>query len=245
MANVYKWPPVAWQASRWSFDLPVSTSRSRITGARYVSAFEQKRRVASLRIAGLSGERAAAGYLENLRILLDGGVSLVRLNSTPVNWHLDELRLEASRRSELINWTEGGVDVKWTEGGVDVSLYSGALLQGAPATDGVWPAATVTGLPANILVARPGEFLTVDGELARVMTVAYSDETGAATIRLMEAIESAGLVQIGTKESAVFEVTSFSDPMQPVSGNWAYDLSFHEVFEAETPGGFVEVDPWS
>jgi hypothetical protein len=253
MTTVFAFPPVRISShSAWVERAPINVSRSFFSGKRFVSAAQRKRRAAQLVVAGLSGDRAGAGYMENLRLLLEGGAHLVRLVSRPVNWWVDAAYLEASRQSQPVVWsTSGDGDVQWYDGG-EVTWLDGVPLAGIATTDSDgFPAITITGAAPNMLIARAGDLLTlfspVDdtvGTTVRVMTNATTDVTGAATIRLMSALTGSGRVNIGTSETAVFEMVAMSEPVQPTQGNWFYDLSFLEVFEDEVPDGFTEVDPW-
>lgn len=252
-AIVYAFPPVRITAhTPWFVRAPVNVSRSFFTGARNVSAAQRPRRVAELVVSGLSGDRDGAGYMENLRLLLRGGIGLVRLTSRPVNWWMDDSRLRARRQSRPVSWvTPDDPSVEWSDGD-PVTWFAGQPLMAVAITDaGGFPAIQITGGPPNILIARPGDLVTlfapigaVTGESARVMTTARTDAAGDAVIRLMSALTGEGRVNIGTTETAVFEVLSMSEPVQPTSGNWSYSLSFSEVFANEVPGGFDEVDPW-
>ncbi|NEX45182.1 hypothetical protein [Pseudotabrizicola algicola] len=251
--TVFAFPPVRFSAhTPWIERAPVNVSRSFFTGARMVSAAQRPRRETELVVAGLSGDRDGAGYMENLRILLKGGVGLVRLTSRPVNWWLDDVRLRARRQSELVDWTvPDDPSVEWLAGD-PVPWLSGRVIYATAITDAAgFPALAITNAPALTVIARPGDLVTLfspisaeSGTTARVMTTARTDDAGAAEIRLMSALSGSGRVNIGTTETAVFEMVSMSDAAQPTKGNWSYNLSFSEVFEDEVPGGFVEVDPW-
>lgn len=251
--NVYAWPPVGVVGSEWTEDAPVSVSRSLLSGARYVSASQRKRRLASLVVSSLGRGRMGAGYCEVLKKLLSGGESLVRLNSYPINWHLDARAQAAARQSQHLNWTTGGVDLDWTAGVVDLLWYSGTLLTCTVTTDAGWPALAVSGLPENTLVARPGEFVTVfedeadtTGETVQVLTAATSDASGDATVRVMTAPSHGGRVNIGVSDTGVFEVVGgLPRAQQAPRGNWTYAWSFREVFADEVAGGFTEVNPWT
>ena len=252
MTNVYAFPPVRIvSASPWVEVAPVNSSRSFFTGARIISAAQRKRRNAQLTVAALGGNSSGAGYMENLRILLAGGVHLVRLESLPVNWWADAAGLRSRRTSQPVAWqTDTDPDLSWSNGD-PVAWFTGQILMGEAVTDaGGFPAVSITGGPPNILIARAGEVLALfspigstSGSQARVMRDTRTDETGAATIRLMSALTGSGRVNIGTAETAIFEMVSMSEPMQPVSGQWTYDLSFREVF-ADEIGSVTEVDPW-
>lgn len=252
--NVYAFPPVGLVGHSWTEDAPVAVSRSLLSGKRYVSAAQRKRRLAHLVVPALSrsGDNAGAGYMEMLKKFLSGGENLVRLHSPAINWNVSAAVLHGSRQSRHLDWTAGGVDLDWTAGGVDLLWYTGTLLTCTVTTDGGWPALAVSGLPANAVIARPGEFLTVfedeadtTGETVQAITVARSDGNGDATVRVMTAPSHGGRVNIGTSETAVFEATDMPTPDQPLRGNWTYAWSFREVFADEVAGGFTEVNPWT
>lgn len=219
MPNVYAWPPVGVTGHEWTEEAPVNTSRSLLTGARFVSAAQRKRRLVTMNVSSLARGRSGAGYVEVLKRLLAGGENLVRLHSYPIN-----------------SWG-------------DAVLYTGTL--GATAgTSGGFEILTVTGLPPETLVARPGTFLTyysppeeLVGETVMVMTEAMSDESGIAVIRLMSGLAGSGRVEIGTRDTGVFEAVDMPRAVQPVAGDWSYQCSFREVF-ADEVGALTEVDPW-
>lgn len=253
MVTVYAFPPVPIVAHSPFFDRSVvNVSRSFFTGRRFVSAAQRKRRGAQLRVSGLAGDRTGPGYMENLRILLAGGENLVRLASRPVGWWQDQLALQKLRQSDPVTFVTGtDPSLSWTNGGT-VTWFSAAPISGVAVTDGAgFPALSITGAPANLLIARPGDLVTLFapfegtvGTQARVMAAAVTDGAGAAVIRLMSALTGSGRVSIGLAETAAFEMVSMSEPIQPLSGDWTYDLAFSEVFADEVAGGFVEVDPW-
>lgn len=249
--NVYAWPPVGAVGSEWTEDAPVSASRSIITGRRYVSATQRKRRLASLNVSALAAGRSGAGYIENLKLLLAGGENLVRLYSYPINWHLDAQMIESLRQSRLVTWTApGDSDVEWSNGSGDVHWFTGQVITGTAGTSGGWPVLNITGAPPNMLIARPGEFVTlfnpvesVTGTQARVMREARTNGSGAASIRLMSALSGSGRVNIGTSDTGVFEAVQIPRSVQPVGADWQYQWQFREVFSDEV-GGFTEVNPW-
>ena len=251
--NVYAFPPVRITAYMpWVERAPVNVSRSFFTGARMTSSSQRKRRVTQLVVEGLAGDRDGAGYMENLRILTAGGESLVRLNSRPVNWSRDDCRLRSVRQSAPVLWgVAEDADVEWLDPDV-VPWVSGALLVAVASTDAEgFPAVEITGAPANKIIARAGETVSlfdpissVSAQTARVMKTARTDEEGVASIRLMTPLEGSGRLTIGEPETAVFEITSMSEPVQPMAANWSYAVTFSEIFADEVPGGFVEIDPW-
>lgn len=249
--NVYKWPPVGVTGWEWSEIAPVAVSRSIITGADFTSAAQPRRKVASLNVSALANGRSGAGYVENLKVLLDGGINLVRLNSTPVNWWLDAQRLQALRQSQPLAWEVEENPLAWTTGGQPLRWFSGTLLTGTATTVGAAPAVSVTGLPPLTLIARPAEYVTLFanpadtvGTTARVLTEARSNDAGVAVIRLMSALSGTGRINLGTSESAVFRPDALPRAVQGLSGDWGYSWTFRQVF-ADEVGGFTEVDPWT
>lgn len=249
--NVYAWPPVGVTGWEWTEVAPVAVSRSIITGADYTSAAGPRRKLAALNVSALGRGRSGAGYIENLKTLLDGGTHLVRLNSTPVNWWLDAARLQSVRQSQPLTWQSGAVPLAWQSGAAPLKWFSGAVLTGTATTVSGTPALSVAGLPPSQLVARPAEYVTlfVDGgdlvgTTARVLTEARSDASGVAVIKLMSALSGAGRVNIGTSESAVFKAETLPRAMQGIKGDWSYAWSFRQVFSDEV-GGFTEVNPWT
>lgn len=250
--NVYAWPPVGVKVAEWTREQPISAGRSGLTGARYVSSRERERRFATLHVSALSRGSNGAGYVEVLKRLLEGGENLIRLTSYPVNWHLHHLAEAGARQSTPVDWTDGGVDAEWTDGGTATLWYEGTVLSGSPTTSGGFPAVALSGLAPNAMVARPGEFLTVfDGDLSanpetrQIMAPAYSNGSGAATIRIVTAITNTGRVNLGSSETAVFEVDlPLPRSPQPIGRDWVYPWSFREVFADEVTGGFAEVPGW-
>ena len=101
MTNIYAWPPVHTVGRKWTVEAPVARSQFAFSGKRLVSSAGAARRVASATVSVLSGDRNGAGYCEALKLLLDGGVHLVRLYSWPINWHLDA---ETQRNTAPLRW---------------------------------------------------------------------------------------------------------------------------------------------
>lgn len=243
--RVIAWPPVGVTGTEWTEEAPVERSRSLITGADYVSTRGRIRRLAALDVSALARGRSGAGYMEMLKRHLAGGVHAVRLNSYPVNWHFDALD-DSWRQSDAITWD----GLSWTSGGSDLSWYSGTVLTGTTGTDSNgWQIVTVAGLPANKLVARPGEFVTLfdDGteRRAQVTAEARSDSAGQAVVRTFETLPALtdARVNLGTSDTGVFRAVELPRAKQPLGANWTYSWQFREVF-ADEVGGFTEVDPW-
>ena len=249
--NVYRFPPVKVLASAWWQDAPTSRSQSLISGKRFVTSWAPPRRMVRLRLSSLAGGRSGAGYLEVLRRYLEGGQSLVRLYSNPINRYIDAQAENPARQSEHVVLNIGGVDVDYQEDSTDVDIYTGRFLSGTVETDGGFPAVEVSGLVPLKLAARPGEFLTVfedaddlTGETVMVTTEATAGAAGNAMVRVMTAPTHGGRVCIGVSDTAVFEVTDMPPTPQGITGDWVHNWQFREVFSAEV-GGFTEVNPWT
>ena len=246
MVSVYAWPPVGLVAAEWTVIDPIGRSTSLITGGSYVSAAQRRRRVATVDVSALARGRNGAGYMEVLKRFLNGGVNLVRLYSTPINWHLDDLAENAERdrtRDKPISWVGNGDPLTWTQSGQQIQWSTGGYSIEGEARSG--NRLRVTGLPPNQLVARPGEFVAMNGEIAMVVNPAAASGGGVAMLDLVTPLTGMGPVIIGARETGVFEVDGMPRAMQPLGSNWTYGWSFTEVFEDEGRGPFVEVDPWN
>lgn len=245
MVNVIAWPPVGTIGAEWTEIAPVGVSRSLITGGEYVSAAQRKRRVARLDVSALAKGRMGSGYMEALKRLLDGGVHLVRLWSTPIIWHLDH-EAEKTWRPWEIAWTVPPDTIDWTVPPGVLSWFSNTPFAGvAGVDDDGWPQVTVSGLPPNRLVIRPGEFVGMGGDTAMAARPARSDGAGVAVIRLLTALAGSGDAHLGARETGVFAADDMPRAVQPVGRDWTYSWAFTEVFEDEGRGPFTEVDPWT
>lgn len=254
--NVIAWPPVGVVGSEWTEIAPVEASRSILTGAERLSATQRVRRVARLTVPGIGRDTMAAGYMEMLKRHL-AGVHLVRLNSYPINWYLDSPQYDAARTSSNFRWINSDSLMAWTNDSLPMLWYSGQLLSGVSLMVGTQFALAVSGLPPNCLIAKPGEFLTVYPSVAdesesytsQITAPAYSNGNGEATILLFDPLPTGTnfgtweRVNVGTAQSAVFRPDGYPRAAQPISGQWAYEWTFREVFEDEV-GEFVEVNPW-
>jgi hypothetical protein len=249
MVDVIKWPPVAEVAFEVSKIEPISTSTSLINNAPRQSRVGRSRRIASSSVSGIGYDAAGAGYMEVLKELLDGGVNLVRINLQSSIWHLVRAQNNPTLRNSRLEWLDGSTDLLWTTGGIDIYWWESAI-SATPTTDDGWFALTVTGLPPNMIVARPHENISVyspDGSVsqtAKALTVARSNSGGVATIRLLTQITASGPCVIGTTESVVFRALELPRAIQPQAGDWQYEWNFVEAFADEYEGGFVEKNPW-
>jgi hypothetical protein len=215
MTNVYAWPPVGYVESEWTVVDPISVSESLITGAVRESAASRSRRHVTLTVTGLGNTGSNAGYMEMLKRFLAGGIHRIRLDSFPITHHLDR-----------------------------IGLFDGYTLTGTPGTGGGYDTLVLTGCPPDVIVARPGDLVSVGASQAVVVREASSNGAGNATLRLMSAIAAPGTAVIGTTESAVFRAVELPRAVQPVVGDWSYTWKLIEVFEDEHATAFVEIDPW-
>lgn len=246
--DVIAFPPLGAVGSMWTISAPVQRSQSMITGRRYLSRWGRERRKAMVNVSALSKGRSGAGFSEMLIRYLDGGANLVRLNSYPINWHLDQAQLEAVRSSQSLAWSAQADPLAWEAGGQPLYWFTGTVLSGGA----VGSELTVTGFPPNTLIARPGDFVRVyaaigdiSGPIAQIVKQARSDANGAAVLSLFEPLPAGSYprVSIGESESRVFEALDMPQSPQPLGANWFYQWNFSEVF-ADEVGGFNEVNPW-
>ena len=256
--NVYAWPPVDAIATMWSIRQPVNRSRSFFTGADISSSAERKRRVASVLVPGIGdlGGTMNGGYCEVLKDLLEGGKNLVRLNSMPVNWYFDaDTYFVKTANPEVVTWTDGGVDLDWTDGGVDTVWLTSQNREAVKGTSGDFFTLTISGLPANQLVARPGEYVKGfsvsdlstggSGTTAKVLRPAITNSSGVAVIYTMTELTDVFHVELNATDSFVFMIDGeLPIGVQPVDANWSYQWVFREVFSDEV-GGFREINPWT
>ena len=251
--NVYGWPPVGAVSTMWTFDQPSSRSVSGLTGSSRYSLIKPERRQAKVVVAALARERNGAGYSEVLKRLLKGRSNLVRLYSSPINWHLDALAEKELRQGAFFTWETGSFPLAWVTGSDPVAWFSGAFLNTVTiGTSLGFPAITVSGLPPSTMVARPGEFVTLfenaaddleAGVSIMVMSPAQSNASGVAVIRLYSTPPYADRVSIGAAETAVFRAVSVPSSEQPFGANWTLPWEFSEVFSSDV-GGFTEVQDW-
>jgi len=242
MTKVFAWPPVGVVSRDWTIYAPVNESRSLITGRRYLSAHQPRRRVVDLTVDG--GRRYGAGYMEALKRYLDGGVNLVRLTSCKIPH--GRLDVDTAHRQSLpVVWSSEGQPVDWRRPSEPVTWYLGVKLTGQRNFSGPVPQIRVDGLPSGTLVGLPGEFIQFAGKTYMIASPVRSNDTGRAWVRVTDPVlDEEGEVSIGVKETAVFEAVSI--PRGGRAGNefTPYDWSFREVF-ADEVGGFEEINPWN
>lgn len=257
--NVYPWPPVGALGAEWTLDMPTARLRSLITGRDQMQASQRRRRIAVVQVSALAAGRMGAGYCEMLKQLLDGGIHAVRLQSSPINWWIDEL----ARRGEAFSsaplaWRTGSDPLAWRRGGAGggnpVRWFTGRVVSGgAPSVSGMWGMLPVSGLPAWTLVARPGDFIRIHEmsdaavfEVARVVRPATTNGAGEVTLKLDRVPTiSGGRVNVAGQDEAVFRIDgALPRAVQPVGGDWSYTWNFREVF-ADEVGGFTERYPWT
>lgn len=259
MVNVYAWPPVGAVGREWTVEAPIGVSRSLLTGAEYVSAAQRRRRVAVLEASSrFSPYQAGAGYMEALKRLLDGGIHLVRLHFAPTRFDCDVPQNDSGLvGGEFFEWHTPPEVFGWQTTGSEIfRWFSGARIGYTQrTTDAGVDAIRLTGLPANTLVALPGDFVTVfqddedpTGETHMIVAPATTGPGGAVTVRLASRPSFGAGVErranLGTQETAVFKVDAMPRAVEPSAGDWSYTWAMTEVFEDER-GPFTEVNPWN
>jgi hypothetical protein len=252
--KAFRWPPVGAMGAEWTEEAPVQISRSMTTGAERLSATQRKRRIATVTVSGLSINRTGAGYMEMLKVLLEG-IHLVRLSSLPINRHYHVgSQNDEFRQSFPFGWRDNGIPINWTEGATPMIWYDGTILTATTTTfdGGAFGGVQVTGLPPNILIARPGEFVTVylnDADLVgvtlQVVTEAWSNASGVVRIKVFGTFPNGGRVNIGVSQSAVFRpMMPYPRAVQPVRGDWSYTWNLRQIFLDEVGGSITELNPW-
>lgn len=249
MVNVIAWPPVGTVGRDFTHVRPVSRSASLLTGARYVSAAQRRRRVATVKVAGIGPDGAGAGYVEMFKEYLDGGINLARVSLCSPVWYGALRGLAGLRGARKLQWAKDDTKVDWVNGAAPLEWSVGQAVAGVAGSLAGMSYLDCTGLPANQRVAFPSETVRVIDaaraeHLAKVVRVASSDQSGVARVFLDASLPS-GDVLIGYRESVVYEVEDLNNvrALQPVSGNFSFTFNLREVFEDETDG-FTEVNPW-
>lgn len=222
-------PPVKYKQSAWSIDAPISESRSGWTDFNRTSSFKPKRKKTSVSISAWGNDYTGAGYSENLIYLLDGGANFVRLYSNPVQWFPGVQSDKSERNNEEFNWYDGATLIDW-----DVTWLDGTYLEcTVTGTNQI----TITGLPANQIVARPAEYVTVypggTGEIHRVFTVSKSNAAGVAVITLFTTPTGAGRVSLGDSDTGIFRVLGIPYVSNTAGNDYTYDFSFIEVLSTD------------
>lgn len=252
--DVFPWPPVGVVGSEWTEDAPVARLRSAMTGRDQRQSSRPVRRLATLTVSALAHGRMGAGYCEMLKTLLRGGIHAVRLQSSPINWWIDEQRRAAGdlNGAPFAFQAGGGPDhLAWqaVSGPSPLRLFTGAAVVAGTATAHAFGAyLPVSGLPARTTVGRPGDFIRIVdlddvsiSEPARLLRPAVTNGAGEVTLKLDRLPTIArGRINMAGQDEAVFQVDGpLPRAVQPVSGDWQYTWNFREVF-AEEVGGFTE-----
>lgn len=249
--KVIKWPPVGAIGAEWTEVAPVQISRSMVTGAERVSAFQRKRRMVSISVPAIGENMYDAGYMEMLKRELEG-IHLVRLESYPINWHLDFIE-KGIRRGDV--YTDLGKTYVIVYGLKPNSLVARpADFMRLFLSDPDGPEQnTLPWQNSNdpLTWQNNGQPLTwfygadYAGTSVQVTAPVTSDEDGRAVIPIFETIpdQTQIYLKFGASDTGAFRPMQYPRSVQPVSGNWSYDWEFREVFSDEV-GGFLEVDPW-
>ncbi|MBA86139.1 MAG: hypothetical protein CML69_15610 [Rhodobacteraceae bacterium] len=246
--NIYTFPPAPITGWLPNEELPTRRSEYAMDGKRAVSTAGPARRTLQLTCGALGrGHNGGAGYLAQLWRYIDGGVGLVRLNLPPTNWHLDQIGLRRSIGNRVVPGVDGGNPVVLVNGVTPVTAFGNTRRTAAPLVLAGYPhAVTVTGLPPNIIVARPGDIVRVwdagTPSTARVLDLTRSDADGVAEVPVSAALP-AGVIAFADEESAVFEVLEYKPGAQAIGQNWSIGLSLREQLDSEISDP-VEVNPW-
>lgn len=242
--KIIAFPPIRYTAWELHPHYQISRSRSLLSGASMTSSYQPMRRLALATVHGIRAD--GAGYLDMLKDQIEGGVHYVRVACMPAIWFFG--RYGKHLAPDYVEWSSGDATLLWSSAGDSVAWADELLWQAEPAMDGAWFAITATGLPPSTKIVGPGEFIEVTDGIAtaraKVMTVARSDSSGTAIIRIDRAIAVTGPLRVGTPESIVFEVVTIPRAVQGMSGQYNFDMAFREVLPAEY-ADLEEVDPWA
>lgn len=253
-AKVIAWPPVGALGVEWTETAPTQVSRSMITGAERVSAFQRKRRLATISVPGIGRSTYDGGYMEMLKRFLEG-VHLVRLHSYPIAWHLDRPERVVARGDVFTDMGRTYVRVYGLKPDTQVCRPADFITLFLPSgQDNVFgelawqngdnPLAWNTGGsepdPLTWFYSTP-----YGGTPVQVTQPARSDSDGTAIIPVYENVADHSQVYLvfGASATGAFRPVAYPRAVQPNEGSWSYDWEFREVF-ADEVGGFVEVDPW-
>lgn len=247
MTNVIAWPPFSLTGWEIFDNYPQSRSTNFFQGNARTSSAQVARREVTAIASGIGSDLAGSGYVRMLNRQWGHGPKLVRVKCRSALWHLSAAGAEL--QASLMSWTSGGGELQWTTGGGDLLWATGAGSgqYGTYNNGGTWPKLTITGLPANRVIARPADRVRVmDGETVQeqlVMGIAQSNGSGTATVYFEKPFTINGLVSIGVEEEMVLEVLATPRAVQPVGANYGYTFEAREVFASEYADGFTEVTP--
>ena len=254
-ARVIAWPPVGAIGTEWTEVAPVQVSRSMVTGAERVSAFQRKRRMASLVVPGIGRNTYDGGYIEMLKRYLEG-VHLVRLYSYPVAWHMDRPQRTMLRGNVYTHQGQTYVEISGLppsrtvcRPGDFITLFlPGGTTQSGELTwetgDNPFTWLTSVGTNADTLTWYHGA--ANSGTTVQVTRPAESDDMGRARVAVFESVADYTQVYLlfGACDTGAFRPMSYPRAVQPQQGSWTYEWQFREVF-ADEVGGFQEVNPWA
>jgi len=239
--DVYAWPPVYTTAQYLTPSRPGQSSLG-LSGTAAHSQAAPTRRMWNATVSATAKDGNAHGYIEVLKILMDGKLPLVRVR--PLPRHYRRVRGGAPTLGKRdLSWTSSGDPLGWTTSGSDLGWTVGSEVSATTGSDD-WQYIDCTGLPASRLVAAPGEMIEAsNGATAHVLRPATSDASGNARIYLTSAIPT-GTVLIGVRESIALRIVDFPTSSQTLEA-YSYQFEMVEAFSTEYSGGFTELDPWS
>lgn len=253
-ANVIAWPPVGAVGVEWTELAPTQVSRSMVTGSERVTAFQRKRRLASVEVAAVGRSVFDAGYMEMLKRLLEG-TKLVRLHSYPINWYLGQekprqmtgnvVNMNGFTNIVVAGFTPFEVVMKPAE----FILVKSASVDNTALTPLSWETPDGPLSWSNDLNTNTESLTWFTGGqntyTVQSITAAKADDTGTAYIPVVETLpdETDAEVTLRASASGVFRPVDYPRAVQPLTGNWTYQWAFREVF-ADEVGGFREINPW-
>lgn len=249
MPNVYTWPPVHSVATLLSQNRAMSTSFG-LAGTPYSSLAQRTRRIWSVRVPGIGKDGQQQGYIETLKVLLDGKLPLVRATPCPRYWWKARGQEVANLNEQTLTWfsNPNGAAVAWdgAEGGAAVAWRFQPEIYEVGTNDDGWHFLRLRYLPRGNF-AIPGEKVSFGGREAFVVNTAIVGDDGRTTVYLTEDIGAtvgpASNFSLNVRESIVFFMDDFPNAMQPAVGSYYYEFEMFEVFAEEFADGFTEVSP--
>lgn len=242
MPDVYAWPPVGIVGHEHTIDRPGSMSRG-LSGRAVYSQARPTRRLVTAEVSGIGPDLVGAGYVEQLKRMLDGKLPLVRMTPLPQHWIGATWRRGLTLGALPLNWVAGAVPLNWTDGAATLTWTTGDTITGTSGGDGTWYFLDCTGLPPGALIA-PSEPVTVGSVTRHCIRAVRADASGAARIWLDGALSS-GAVVIGRQESIAFLIEDYPRARQTADRDFVYRFELIEAFESEYADGFTEVNPWT
>lgn len=255
MAIVYAWPPVLATSKTWNLDSPISRSYGMTTGKRFASAAGTPRRRATITVLGRRNN--GLGHMAALERLLRGGINLVRLTSCRMAFGPVGEFGPLGRSGSYFSWRVDGTpptEFGWTVPDDPFVWFEGAFISATINSGSGGYRITLTGqIPANSVIAIPGEFITIitaanpEGETHMVINTARSTAGPGQSviIRLATPVSGPGRVNLNTFETGIFELNSDFPDLGRGADVPDFPLEFREIFPGEIAEGITESNPWT